>query len=98
VSIPILEKKLRTCAVMKKEGESTENPNPVRPIEKAVENEITSRLDRAAREAAPAPGLAVQQRSPTAVKIDETNFHAKTAEALCRLKTRRRLREFKGRK
>lgn len=78
-----------------KEAETKEAPKPVLPIDKTKENEIVKRLDQKAKEDSPAPGLAVQERARTVTKQDEDgNIYAKTAEAVCRLRVRKRLAGF----
>lgn len=81
---------------MKKTSESTENPRPVRPLDKAVEESIVKRLDKEAKEDSPAPGMAVQDRQETHVKLSSTEEYAKVACALSSMKLKKKLSKFKG--
>lgn len=75
-----------------KRAESTDNPRPVRPMKEAVEAAIQKKLDKEAREDSPAPGLAVQERQESVVKVSSWDFYEKVAQARDRLRFGRKLR------
>jgi len=78
-----------------KAAESTQNPKPVRPDKEAKCPEIVRDLDKKAREDSVTPGLAVQERQDGVVKVSSYEFYEKVAGALCALKTKKKLSQFK---
>lgn len=77
---------------LKKKAESTENPKLQTFMTPAIEEAMKKQLDKDFREDEGNQPLALRTRQPTIVKTSSAEFYEKTAEAACRLRTRRKLR------
>jgi hypothetical protein len=77
---------------LEKKAESTEAPKLETFMKPAVEETMKKQLDADFRKDEGNHPQALRTRQPTIVKTSSADFYIKTAEAACRLRTRRKLR------
>jgi hypothetical protein len=77
---------------LEKKAESTEAPKLETFMKPAVEETMKKQLDADFRKDEGNHPQALRTRQPTIVKTSSADFYIKTAEAACRLRTKRKLR------